>query len=227
LLAIGGKWATREQIPTIANSIAHFLDFPEPSGSYFEENRHLARYPALHALYAAGVGALSEDRLDNLRALLNAPVSARRHGDPDQPFVVAVHRGAPFAQSFWNKLPGKDRRYTPLSDHLEEKLGAELPHILRTDALREKNFDRLESLISAGYADATYTDDESVWAPLGTYLWRNPSIIMQLAEEAAKAGLKWPPLEAGFFNGSPDRAEKILKGLTEFLRRVRQQRGVS
>lgn len=225
LLATMGRWASREQIPTAAQMVAHFLDIPEAQGSYYEANVHLARYPALLALYAAGLGALSAERLDNLRALLFVGVASHRRQEQDRPLVEALHRGAPFAQAFWKRLPGKDKRHTPLSDHALERLAENLPELLHPLTTAERLFDRLEGLVSLAYLDSTLDPDDHVWAPLGSFLWRDPTSIRRMNEDLKRLGAAWPPLEAGFCGGSTDRASSVLGQLERHLVLVRQQLG--
>jgi hypothetical protein len=226
LLFTIGRWANREQIPVAAQTIAHLLDMPDPSGPYYDTNLQIARYPALLALYACGLGALVEDRLDNLRALFFAGVPSRARDEQDRPLVQALHHGAPFAQSFWNLLEGKDRRHTPLSDHTLERLTGLLPEAMTPAAKGERLFDRLESLVSLGYLDAEPDPDEMGWAPLGSYLWRDRAIINRMKDELGRVGAAWPPILAGFFQGSTDRASAVMDHLADHIGRVRQQRGV-
>lgn len=224
LLATMGKWATREQIPIAAQIVAHFLDVPAPKGTFYQANEHIVRYPALVAAYAVGAGALSEDRFDNFRAVLFASVASRRNREEDQPFVVALHGGAPFAQDFWMLLPGMERRYTPVSDHVFEYLTNTIPDVFGRTTRPERLFDRIEATVSFSYLDGR--SDDRGWAPLGSYLWRDAGLVERLQAELASQGAEWPPLKAGFFGGAVDRATQVLSALADHLIRVRQQRGV-
>jgi hypothetical protein len=212
-------------MPTLAQIVARFLDIPEPSNSFYQANVHLAHYPALLALYAAGLGALSEARFDNLRTLFLVGVPSRRTRS-DEPFLSTLHRDAPFAQDFWRLLPGSERRHTPISDRTLEKLTEILPDLLVSGERAERAFDRLESTVSAGYMDVTFDSDEGGWAPLGSYAWRDPLCIDRMLDDVRRLGTTWPPILGGFFLGSVERAVAVLDRLKAHLIRVRQQTGM-
>ncbi|MFA6165418.1 MAG: toll/interleukin-1 receptor domain-containing protein [Gemmatimonadaceae bacterium] len=226
LLSTMGAWASREQIPAAAQIVAHLLDLPEPTGAFYEANQQLARYPALLALYAAGLGGLSQDRPDNLRSVLLIGVPSLRRRERDSPFVEALHEGAPFAQEFWRRLPDMDRRYTPLSDRALGFFIATLPGIVSTGSKAERLFDRLECTVSLAYIDATPGHNERGWAPLGSYMWRDPGIVDRLQEDLARLGADWPLIRAGYFSGSVEQATAALDRLRKHVVMVRQQRGV-
>lgn len=218
-----GRWATSEQIPLLTSALTHLLDVPEADGRFYPDALHLASYPAIRCLYAAGLGALEGERFDNLRAILMASSPARRNESRDLPFAAALHREHFADRRIWKRLPGKEQRYTPMSDQLSESLRAEMA--IANEDRWNRGFDRFEAIVALAYLDGN-PKDEWGWIPIGAFVWRRAQIFRVMAEELSASGVQWPLLKAGFFGGAEDRAREALEHAHKFLVEYRFQAGV-
>jgi hypothetical protein len=175
----------------------------------------LRLYPALLLLYAAGIAAIEAQRYSTLAVLLKE--ANIRDDDENRPLVLGLHAWAVMDKQFAQQLPGMERRYTPVSDHLCDVLREPLREILPEDDAYEDTFDRFEYLLALVYTDLREKQNLPLGAPIGRFGWRNRDFakrhIATLVEsEVAEAGDMWPPLQAGLFDGSVERF-KLVKSL--------------
>lgn len=224
---IGGYWANQAQSEVFAKALLKLTKFPDPQGAFYEMWQHMEKLPALLLSTAMGTAAVESRGWTRLKTLLEMRVPARQSGDPELPYVVWLHKGAPFAQDFWRMLPEKERLYFPVASVVEEFLrpmtGAlyvELDHLPTL-------LDHYDLIASMAYGDLTTPGGTfGFWAPLAAYVWRRPEMIKQMRQEIEREGSGWGPTMAGMFQGKPARALEILSGLEEFIWKVRSQRGI-
>jgi hypothetical protein len=77
----------------------------------------------------------------------------------------------------------------------------------------------------------SYFTLRSGWAPIGCFIWRNvrnpeSSIMQEIGLESRKEGANWPPLQAGFFEGSLEKFREVKNEYTQFFTKVRQHTGI-
>jgi hypothetical protein len=184
---------------------------------------NLKLYPALLLLYSGGIAALVGGRYDTFHALLFKP--SIRDLNEEHPLISRLSTWEVMENGVQERLPGKERHYTPLSDYLVEHLRAPLKEILPDNDDYERSFDLFEYLFYMLYVDATYTeiDEEGgpFRGPVGRFYWRcferGESRIHYITDkidnEVAESGQDWGLLKVGCFNGSPDRYKKVRRAI--------------
>jgi hypothetical protein len=179
---------------------------------------HLRRWPALYLMYAGGVSALAHDNWLSFRSLVLDPQVRESQGALAA--AVALDPSSVLDPDVAQTLDGYERRYTPVSDLLHERIRNVISGDIPEDPEYDRIFDQFEMMLGLIYLDAS---DDS-WAPLGRFAWRRryyPSgdPLERMALEAEKQGAGWGPLRAGLFDGSPDKFAKILGNYRALIQR--------
>ena len=208
----------------------------------------LARFPALVALYAAGIAAVHRGRFGTLRAVALGPEYRSLRGSI--PLVCAVHPHELFegAEAAANLLVleaegGDDRqieamltgrtgrRYTPLSDYLHLYLRSHFADLIVDDREYDEVFDKLEVLLGIVVMDLRLEgapDGGYVPGPwYGSFTWRNrsrPPLEQRLLARLQAQGSDAPELQGGLFGGSSDGALRAAERFVASAAEVRQQR---
>ncbi|MBL9000179.1 MAG: SIR2 family protein [Phycisphaerae bacterium] len=220
LLICGAAWGTpaqRSQWVGVINRLA----IPMSTNGVSPSN-WLRLYPAMILLYAGGLAAISQGRLETLRAILYEP--RLRENRKAAPLIL---------DSFWSDLhdpvksiKGHERHHTPRSEHLFSVMREPLRRFLPDDSQYDEAFDQLEYLIALTYLDLGDSASEfhGPWAPPGRFCWKchhSQSGVLPDAEKSLAAdSADWPPLKAGFFGGKPERAKDLQAKLRAFIGRL-------
>ena len=118
-------------------------------------------------------------------------------------------------------LPGMDKHYTPLSDHLYHHLREPLRQYLTDDALYDAAFDEFEYLMSLVAMDLSLQVLGGRRASYGRFAWKGRNLgrraLSKLEKEVEDAGDQWAPLRAGLFGGDLVRAIKSKVALSEWI----------
>ena len=210
LMSTGCYWGEEKHEDLWVRCLERIADPPEErSGIPFSPSwRDLRLYPALLLLYAGGIASIAARRYKTFSALLTK--AKVRDGGNDQPAALILYPNAVMA-----KMPGKERHYTPLNDHLYDTLREPLREFLPEDILYERCFDRFEYLLALIHADLQQKQGieiDRVWGPIGRF-GRNirynleNHIINRIELEVNEARENWLPLKSGLFDGS---LEKFL-----------------
>jgi hypothetical protein len=177
-------------------------------------------YPMIILLYAAGMGAVANDRYMTLRRLLeNCRYYA--HGTERMSLPTEIWHWKAESSDIWNKhILGKNF-ITPLSDHLHEILREPLKPLCHQQSRYNDVFDRFE------YFSALHEFQQTKWGPVGSFLWRGrrggTSIIQVIVDEFSSGGVEWPPIATGLLKNGRAGVEKTMAGFAEHLERVRNQ----
>jgi len=179
----------------------------------------LRYYPALLLLYAGGIAAIAAKRYSTLWALLNKTKIHTRSGD--RPLIFRIYTDKVMGQKVAQELPGKENLYTPLSDHLFDRLRDDFRDIVPDDAHYDQIFNRFEYLKALTFADMNEeAGAKRIWGPIGRFGW-NRKIQKIIEDEMSQPEPpSWPPLEAGFFGGSLERAKEIKRKYDELINRL-------
>jgi len=227
VMVVGCHWANDEQSKEFVKAISRIAIIPEPSGTFYPTWEHVARYPLLRVLCAAGVAAYSNGAYDVLRRLLIDTKARPRKHDPESSLLLILHEKAAFAQSCWKWLPDMEKHHFPISDYLEESMRNPFRNIFRDEDELSVNFDRYEFFQAMIYGDLKVHDSyNGFWAPMGSFVWRRRELLDLFRKEIEQAGQNWGPLKAGFFSGSQEKALEILSELEKFIGRVKGQLGI-
>jgi hypothetical protein len=203
----------------------------------------LRRYPALLLLYGTGLSAIASGNYRLLARLLTCQVRPERH-KPSEPAAVVLHNLAVLDRGGQKQLPGREREFTPLSNHLFELFREPMREYLADDSEYENAFDWLEYLIALVHADLTSSwpalqqaeqegKEPTAWGPIGCFGWRNRYGDREIvAEPELNKGEQLPGkvaavLQAGLFGGGGatyyDRFRGVKRAFDRRLGTVRMQ----
>jgi hypothetical protein len=239
-LVVGCAWGQEQHAPLWARSIQAIAGPAARASGGQTVLLDLRRYPVLPILYAAGISSVYRQNFVSLRAV-TSDARVQRDGrivplvgtaalwGPFSNYQVAAQVLALLAagqqvttETIQDLSTGrKGRRYTPVSDHLHDRLRQSFDTMIPEDADYTEAFDRLEVLLSLLAIDAKrvagargiYLDSPS----LGAFTWRHryiaQAIELVVHEEFLSAGAAWRPLQAGLMDGSAERAEAAFPEL--------------
>lgn len=187
---------------------------PKPGVSYLPRWKNLSLYPALLILYAGGIAAIASGRYDTLASLLIQPQV--RELERSEPPAFALYTWVVMDKEVAEKLLGRGKRHTPLSDYLYETLREPLRDFLPQEERYTKCFDRFEYLLALVCSDLYEKKLHQIWGPVGSFGWRI-GIADEIALESSKAGKDWMLLKTGLFNGSAERFQVVQATFHEQL----------
>jgi hypothetical protein len=220
----GGYWASKDQIGVFCEAISNLAREQDTGTARGSIKPGLRGLPSVFVLYASGVAALSHNRYDNLHSLFCH--SQLRDREQPRSFVLEY----PWEEWFewFRTLPGRERQFVPQCEWLFESLREPLRVIVRADQDYDELFDRFEYLLALTHVDlkrpeADASIDGGWWGPLGRfarkYRFADPNdntIMTRLKQEITNAGNDAPLLQAGFFGGSADRFQNVLRHFENF-----------
>ena len=220
MLITGAYWGNGEMGELITRSLERLSDSLNDQ-SYFQPGFELELYPALVLMYAAGLASLAKGNYETLASCLLKPKNIYdSHGvrllilSLCPPRVLDTRNG--------RVLPGRKTQYFPLSEYLFENLAGPVKEFIPNERQFNEVFDRLELFVAMVYADESLQRAELFWIPIGRFGWKygnyQNQIVQVMSQEIDKAGDDWPPLKAGFFGGSIERAKKAFGEVLEFLK---------
>jgi hypothetical protein len=182
--ATSAYWSGPEHQDYLLKALQRLLEDPQPPRGR-QDLLKLRRYPGLLFLYVTCISALAGDRYAFLAAAFRGPIRLAPHEKKDH-LVALVHQYEVLNHSDQKQLPGRERQYTPLSNHLYEQLKPFLREILPSDSDYEHTFDWFEYLLGLMYCYYTHDWDEygrakaeghpervRIWGPLGCFAWRH------------------------------------------------------
>jgi hypothetical protein len=210
----------------------------------------MRRYPGMVTAYACGFAAVHKRNFASLKAVTVDARFRELNGTI--PLIGAIHPGSVFGFNLTaqvlalesaegRKLTDDElaamregragKRYTPVSDHLCDLLRPLTAGSVLDTQDHDETFDQLEVLLALIADDVKASLKRigaySPGAWYGSFGWRGrhsdrPPVERRLFEEFEVAGDSWPPLQAGLFGGSAERASEAFE---RFLPQVEQARG--
>ncbi|HMB93174.1 MAG TPA: SIR2 family protein [Rhodothermales bacterium] len=223
LIIYGCYWGEKKHRYLWVQTVQRIANAITRSSGYWMD---LRLYPAMLLLYSGGIASIAASRYDTRWSLLFEPTI--RDLDGDFPPVKGLYTWKILAQRVQELLPGREREYTPLSNHLLEVLRNPLQDLLPDQREYESCFDTYEYLFALLYADEITEEigeDFGFSGPLGRYSWlyfrRNrsrDSLNKRLDAEVQKYGEAWNMLIAGGFQGSLPRFEQVKEAVDKSLR---------
>jgi len=182
----------------------------------------LPLYPALLLMYGGGIAAISNENYENLKSLLIGS-KLRRH-DGDYPLVSRLRCYDVFEEGTDKQLPGMEKRYVPVSDHLFSILREPLREYIPDDRVYERRFDRFEYLSALVLFDITRDKESFLWPNIGAFGWRYKrvsssgySIQREVESEFVSNPEGWPLIRLGLFNKSPERFKQLKDEFDAFV----------
>lgn len=185
----------------------------------------LQSYPALLLLYGGGIASVASEKYDNFAALLTNGIIRDKHSGNDHKIIESLHASEVIERSIGQKLPGQDRKYTPLNNHLFDVLRKNFLEIIPDNNNYQRLFDKFEYLQALVYADLRFSPDHNIWGPVGCFGWRynlfrENNILDIIQQEANSAGDDWSLLKTGLFGSSIDRFTEVKNKFDDFVGRV-------
>lgn len=250
-LAVGCAWGTADHERIWARVVRTIASTVEKERSGNTILLDLRAYPALQVLYASALGAISRDQYGALRAV-TSDAQVKRDGFPSPAIVycntyqVCPVEAAGSVLALSDEGPVSDEtiqalltrggnRYTPISDHLHERLRPLFKRTWPDDDEYSEAFDRVEILLGLIAADARLQAREGgayVAGPsYGRFTWKSRYLAhadlapeKQIQAEFETRGPAWTPLRAGLFGGDRDRARAAFELFVPRAGQVRDNR---
>ena len=207
LVASAAYWGAEAHMPEL-HVLLHRLTEAPHARSGETVLLHLVRYPALLAMYAAGVAMVARQNYSRLSAVLALEV---RNANERRPLLEALFPHNVVTDGIAQELRGTRRSPTALSDELHEALRKPFGDLIPSDDEYAEVFDRFEYLLSLAEADWWITSGK--WARFsgGRFQRHGPDSPESLPRifdaELARDGAAWSPLAAGMFGGDMARLQ--------------------
>jgi hypothetical protein len=223
LVANGCYWGTVDQAPLWSRVIIRLLDPALPAGGT-TILVNLRRYPALMALYAAGIACIAHQQFGILKVLLRdsrTSVDFPLFGKDDL-LIRKLHMYDVLPVDALNSCSSQKLR-TPGSDRLHNNLREIFRLLIPSDKDYDDLFDRWEYLLSLVGCDASRDIAEYFAPAVGRFGWRHrgfgrdeASIVNILSKEHEKLGGNWEAITSGLFENS----ERFLAAEKDFKEKV-------
>jgi hypothetical protein len=159
-----GRWGGTGSSEVLPHAIKRTCDGLESAGN--TGWLKLQRYPTLLLFYAAGIGTVTAERFDALKALMHA--SVREAAGQHHKLVSATTDGLSDGTQYFKLLSGLDRKYVPCSEHVHDILKQLLDDVLYLGSDYDLSFDTFEILRAIEYAHLS----DRGWGPIGRFGWR-------------------------------------------------------
>ncbi len=218
---VGAFWAEEPHYHIWQRALERLSSRRSPGG--FEWWLGLQRYPGTLFLYALGLGAVEANRLGFLGKLFSTTIHREHQAD-----ITSVVLLPPFKlverTSGGKFLEGMERSYTPFSDWLHRCLRPYLKDLIPNEVRYSLAFDKLEILISLGYAyRSKKIEGFPFWVPPGSYADRrqNKSVIMQeIKDSVTKTGDNSPYVVSNIFGDSVALCAEALAAFEDFAAQI-------
>lgn len=225
VIVTGTYWGNEGATNLWVNCLQRIAN-PVESGGGLVYLIKLRRYPALLLLYGAGLAAVAAGNYQTLAAVLTKPKVTNNQGKYEA-ICSEVNPSGVMEQNIGHLLPGMDRRHTPVSVYLFDKLRGPLQDYLPRDEDYQDAFDRFEYLLGLVYADLYRWEARNGWlGPVGCFAWRSNLFHQEnrmsnkIRDELETEGTNWLPLKAGFFGGSVEQAKIAKAKFDDFLSHI-------
>ena len=225
VIALLGFWSPPSHPRLAALHTRHFTQWIGSS----EANmylRNLQWYPILLQHYSLGLAAVSSGSFEVLRGFLESPYPDPRSRQLRTPSILAVDSAFSEISQLFKLLAGREKSFTPLSEHLFEFFKSDLDEVLFFGTDYEYVFDRFEVLFSLQYSHLNERLHEGrFWAPVGRFGWKflrraGPDPFSDVYQDASDAKDRWPPINAGFFDGEYERFDEVASNFSNHLNRL-------
>lgn len=222
LLACTAYWGTKAHASIIQKCIARSSDRSE-SKSGLIIWLGLRSYPLILQLYTAGIAALDAQNFNNLAIIFNAKIAQRENSDYGNSFaqIVANEIKELNNSDVFQKIPGHEQKYTPLSEYLLKILQPRLDDTFFLGKNYESTFDEFEVFLSLVVLDLELPKHRNVWGTMGRFWWKyfrgdsNP--LARIINEAHAMKDAWPPIRSGMFGGSFERFVVVANELEKLV----------
>ena len=211
---IGSYWEKKEHFDVWRRALVRLSEVEVPIGVPLLE---LKRYPATLLLYALGLSALVNNRLDFLEYLLTTPYMSNREDTSVAkilpPFCLSSRIGIS-SRDLGQYIEGMERRYAPLNEWLHDELRPHAKRLIPNDDTYTLLFDKLEILIALSYAfQNAEIDEQQQWIPMGAFAYRHENrarVLQEIETSISDFKKKSPFVKSGVFGKTVKNCEQSL-----------------
>ena len=207
MMITGCYWGKKSHERFWVNCLERIANPPEEGGTKYIDIYNLRLYSALLLLYGGGIASIAAGNYSTFSSLITIPTVKLEYRD-EVPLVKGLHTWSVMQEGIQKLLPGFERNYTPLSDHLYKILRDQLKDFIPQETRYRKCFDRFEYLFGLVQFDFIKEDGHSGYGLIGSFSWRcnhlpssEVNIMDEIESEASEAGDAWPLLKTGIFGG--------------------------
>ncbi|EBD9558365.1 caspase family protein [Salmonella enterica] len=216
-------WARPVHISLLSKALARSTDRLE-RGNGLTLWLNLRWYPLILQLYSLGISAIENRQYDTLLNILFIKLDSSLSNDGKPLYFVEAISNAILEltrQDVFKQLPGFERHYVPMSEHLHTILQPLIDDTLFIGKNYENTFDEFECLFALVVADLKKQQERTAWGPIGRFGWKQQrgynTPLSNLINEAKTKGGHWEPLKNGFFGGDIVRFSTVAD---EYLERI-------
>lgn len=205
------------------NCLERIANPPEEWGERYTAIYNLRLYSALLLLYGGGIASIAAGNYSNFSSLITIPTVKLEYRD-EVPLVKGLDTWSVMQEGIQRLLPGFERNYTPLSDHLYKILRDQLREFLPQETRYRKYFDRFEYLFDLVQFDIIKEYRHGGYGLIGSFSWRcnhlpssEVNIMDEIESEASEAGDAWPLLKTGIFGGDFERFKVAKQEFDKYI----------
>jgi hypothetical protein len=244
MLACSGYWSTEGHAEMLGRVVKRLADDATPKNG-LTVWLDTKKYPALLAFYAMGISAIASGNYGLLRRTFALKIRTDEHRPEGRITDVLTPQEILDLRSQRQLLPGREREFTPLNNHLFEVLRAPLREYIPDDNAYDDAFDTFEYLLGLACCDGSTSRGDLELAgqpnwfrgPIGRFVWHRRHSEDHIQQRTRfESGGPYPELvsaivQAGLFGtGDPtddyERLRLIKRGFDAFIERVRPELGV-
>lgn len=259
LLVIAGAWSLEMHARTWAEAVERVDRARGGQRSGNTARLAIRWFPLLPMVYAGGIAAVYRQNFSILRALTvdaqlnddHGRVAAAARARAYQPFeldlvpqILALEASGEIVDDdMIDALSRRQRghRFTPISDHLHDRLRPKFRGLIPDDDRYSRIFDELEIYLGLIVSDLRIQAEAAnepggwrgAWIPdpvTGRFTWRDryaepgERVEHHLLAQLLRHGDEWPPLKSGLFDGSVARATAAFDKYLPIAESARQNR---
>lgn len=218
---VAGRWGGEDQAePWVSAVIKLALNRADSGVSIWLD---LQCYPATLLLYAFGLGVVASEQWGILGAILSAHV-LREHREDKRVVDLLPIWSLLQRSDVMKNLPGRERQYTPLNNHVAELLWKELGSEFPSRTAFDLAFDKLEVLFALTYAAPDVERGDRYWTLPGAYGWRETNrvrVIAGLRRELELVKDASPLVKSGLVGSTSSVGLDNLQQLEQFISTLR------
>ena len=215
MASVGGFWVEEDHYSVWQRVLSRLSAAPRAGTVFWLQ---LKRYPGTLLLYALGLGALANNRLEILGRLFATTIDREY-----QEGIPTVRMLPPFCLFRDDRelqiLEGMEKRYAPLNDWLHDALRQHAKRVIPSDDEYTLVFDKLEILIALGHA---YRGSFN-WVPMGAFGYREENrnrILQEIEKSLSELNDESPFVRSGIFGETVERCSQSLAVFKEFLEKI-------
>lgn len=224
MMITGCYWGKKSHERLWVNCLERMANPPEEWSPRYTAIYNLRSYSALLLLYGGGIASIAAGSYSTFSSLLTIPTVKLDYRD-EVPLVKGLYTWSVMQEDIQKKLlPGFERNYTPLSDHLYKILRDQLKDFLPQETRYRKYFDRFEYLFGLVQFDIIKEYRHGGYGLIGSFGWRynhlpssEVNIMDEIESEASEAGDAWPLLKTGIFGGDFQRFKVAKQEFDKYI----------